>query len=129
MTVLPIPAGLPSEGYLRAVCGTRMSCDDWLLCCRYVCCFSTGKSNVSPFSVLGPFFLKGFLSQPRFLRSFGQSVPARCDPQFREELWFHHPSHPGVCGRQRHLHSASYRLGKNDSLSFWLVFVPSQTGE
>lgn len=102
------------------------SFDDWLLCCRYVCCFSTGKSDVSPFPVLGPVFLKGFLSQPRFFRSFCQSAPAHCDPQFREELWFHHSSYPGVCGRQRHLHSASHRLGK---AVFLASFHSQQTRE
>ena len=48
------------------------------------------------------------------------------DPQFREELWFHHSSHPGVRGRQRHLHSASYRLGET---LFLASFHSQQTRE
>lgn len=111
------------------VCVISISSNDWLLCCRYVCRFSTGKSNVPPFPVLGPFFFTRFFSQPRFFRSFCQSTSAHCDPQFREKLRFYHPSHPGVCGRQRHLYSAPHCLGEINSLSSWLLFIPSQTGQ
>lgn len=111
------------------VCVLSSGFNDWLLCCRYVCRVSIGKSNVPPFPVLGPFFFARFFSQPRFFSSLCQSTSAHCDPQFREKLRFYHPRHPGVCGRQRHLYSAPYCLGRTNSLSSLLVFTPSQTGQ
>lgn len=111
------------------ICVIRIGFDAWLLCCRYVCCFSTGESNVPPFPVLGPFFFTRLLSQPRFISSVRQSTSACCDPQFWEELWFYHPSHPGVCGRQWHLHGAPYCLGKTTSLSSSFISTPTHPGK
>lgn len=124
----PSRADVVRAGCMHA-CVASMGVDDWLLCCRYVCRFPTGESNVSPLPVLGPFFFTGFLSQPGLVGSLCQSASARGHPQFGEELWVHHPSHPGVRGRQWRLYSAPHRLGKTSSLSSLLLFIPSQTGE